>query len=90
MPEIGELVIAWWSDACTYGGWQEDDGRPFTPSLCVSAGWVVQVDEQCICLSPHTQEDNSKETMGDVMVIPRGMLDEWQRLKPHGKIHGRA
>lgn len=83
MPKLDELVMVEWADACSYGGWLEDDGRPFEACAVTSVGWVVQVDKDVIALSPHRQDEAvSQETMGDVMVIPLGMLKDWVELGP--------
>jgi hypothetical protein len=82
LPKVGELVMVQWLDAAGYAGWQEDDGGRYTGAPVASVGWVVQVDELIVALSPHTAlDDNSIEPHGDVMAIPKGMVMRWQVIK---------
>ena len=66
------LVVVTWDDAARDSEWHysDEEFQEFTPSVCVSVGWLVHRDERRIVLARDTDPEHSSS--GALLVIPRG------------------
>lgn len=78
-PTLGELVAVLWLDACgdDDGGWHPPGpGSPYEPARCISAGRLLQYDENVVALAPHwtLESDDGNPLEGGRVVIPTGCV----------------
>lgn len=77
MKKPSEVAIVWWGDA-----WSDNDSVTYdhesqTPYERTTVGFLIQDDDQGICLASTWDEDDGKVESRDF--IPRGMVRRMKR-----------
>lgn len=74
------LEMIEWDDASGKARWHYKKDK-YEPERCFSVGWVVQDDDNVVVVAAGIGR-TEKETIGDVTIVPKGMVISRKRLTP--------
>lgn len=73
MKEPGRLVLVRWRDSCSpVRKWHDDEvGRTYTDTECVSVGWLMRRDKKSLAIAATFSDGGG---IADLTAIPAGCV----------------